>query len=164
METPELHGFLYFRVPPGARTRAGADRARQAIEEAERTPALVALYTYSLVGLRPDAELGCWIAAGDPGVFQQAAGALAQSGLELTWSLWGFVRPSQYTGRDGTSVKVPGPRRRFLVVYPFTKTHEWYQMAPEIRRTMMTEHARFGHSFEEIDQLLLYCTGLSDWE
>ena len=50
------------------------------------------------------------------------------------------------------------------MVYPFSKTHEWYQMAPEIRRTMMMEHARFGHSFEEIEQLLLYCTGLSDWE
>ena len=164
MSTPEVHGFLFFRVPPGGRTRAGADRARAAIEEAERTPGLAGLSTYSLVGFRADAELGCWVTAPDPTAFQRAASALMQSGLELTWSLWGFVRPSQYTGRDGTSVKVPGSRRRFLVVYPFSKTHEWYQMAPEIRRTMMLEHARFGHSFEEIEQLLLYCTGLSDWE
>jgi len=164
MDTPQMHGFLFYRVPPGERTPAGAGRAREALEEASSVPGIAGLYTYSLVGFRGDAELGCWVAASDPDAFQASAGALARSGLELTWSLWGFVRPSQYTGRDGTNVTVPGSRRRFLVVYPFSKTHEWYQMAPEIRRTMMMEHARFGHSFEEIEQLLLYCTGLSDWE
>lgn len=29
---------------------------------------------------------------------------------------------------------------------------------------MMVEHARVGHRFEGIEQLLLYSTGLADWE
>ncbi len=164
MEAPHIHGFLYLRVPPGRRTRREADRLREAAQVAEHTPGVAGLYTYSLVGLRPEADLGFWVAADQPETFQAAARMLLGTDLERVWSLWGFVRPSQYTGRDGTSVKIPGPRRRFLIVYPFSKTHEWYQLSQETRRWMMMEHTRLGHSFEHIEQLLLYCTGLADWE
>jgi chlorite dismutase len=164
MENPQIHGFLYLRVPPGQRTRHEADRLTEAVQVAEQIPGVAGLYTYSHIGLRPDVDLGFWIAADQPETYQAAARALLTTELERTWSLWGFVRPSQYTGRDGTSVRVPGPRRRFLVVYPFSKTHEWYQLAQDIRRGMMMEHTRLGHGFEHIEQLLLYCTGLADWE
>jgi len=164
VETPQVHGFLFLRVPPGRRTSREADRLREAIQVAQKTPGVAGLYTYSLVGFRPDADLGFWVAACEPDAFQAAARTLLTTDLDQAWSLWGFVRPSQYTGRDGTSVRVPGTRRRFLVVYPFSKTHEWYQLSQEVRRGMMTEHTRLGHSFDHIEQLLLYCTGLSDWE
>jgi chlorite dismutase len=163
-DAARIHGFLFLRVPAGARTSQAADETRQALDAAGRTPGVAAVYAYSLVGLRGDADLGVWIAAAEPDAYQDAARRLLETDLELRASLWGFVRPSQYTGRDGTNVTVPGDRRRFLVVYPFSKTHEWYQLAPEIRRTMMMEHARLGHGFDDIEQLLLYCTGLADWE
>jgi len=163
-DAPLVHGFLYFRVLPGQRTASMAGNVADAAGAAARGAGVAGVYTYSLAGLRGDADLGFWIAADGPDAFQGAAAALTRTELDLTSSLWGFVRPSQYTGRDGTSVRVPGDRRRFLVVYPFSKTHEWYQLSAEDRRTMMTEHARLGHRFEGIEQLLLYCTGLADWE
>jgi chlorite dismutase len=163
-EGPVVHGFLYYRVPAERRSASAAQTLTAAAGDAEREPGVTALYAYNVAGLRSDAEIGFWAAANGLDAFQRAAAALGRGGLELTWSLWGFVRPSQYTGRDGTSVRVPGPRRRYLVVYPFSKTHEWYQRSTEDRRTMMTEHARLGHRFDDIDQLLLYCTGLADWE
>jgi len=163
-EVPLVHGFLYYRVPAERRSASAAAGVVHAAGAAERDAGVVGLYAYNLAGLRPDADLGFWAAANGLDAFQRAAAALARGGLELTWSLWGFVRPSQYTGRDGTSVRVPGGRRRFLVVYPFSKTHEWYQRSTDDRRAMMTEHARLGHRFDDIDQLLLYCTGLADWE
>lgn len=159
-----MHGFIFLRVPPGRRTRAEADRVRAAVETAEHAPGVAGLHAYSLVGLRPDADLGFWVAAADADAYQAAARALVLTHLEPAWNLWGFVRPSQYTGREGTTIRIHEDRRRYLVVYPFSKTHEWYQLAPDLRRSMMMEHARFGHSFEGIEQILLYCTGLSDWE
>jgi chlorite dismutase len=53
---------------------------------------------------------------------------------------------------------------QYLIVYPFVKTHEWYQMPPEERRRMMTSHIRVGKTHQGIDQLLLYSTGLQDQE
>ena len=164
MEIPPVHGFLFLRVPSGRRTRHEADRVRAAVEAVEHAPGVAGLYSYSLTGLRSDADLGFWVAAAAADAYQAAARTLLQTDLEPAGTLWGFVRPSQYTGREGTSVRVPGDRRRYLVAYPFSKTHEWYQLSPEIRRGMMMEHARTAHSFERIEQILLYCTGLSDWE
>ncbi len=160
----KLHGFLYFRVPQGLRTTKQRERVREAAESAQGDPGVVALYPYSLVGLRASAELGFWIAAEDVEAYQQVGRRLLQTNLELTSSLWGFVRPSQYTGQSGISVEVPGERKRYLVVYPFVKTHDWYQLSADERRTLMKEHARLGHSFTDIEQLLVYSTGISDAE
>lgn len=164
MGDPNVHGFLYFRIPPGYRTSQEAERVRRAVELAEETPSVAGVYAYSLVGLRADAELGLWIAAAGVESYQAAARCLLRTHMEWAASLWGTVRPSPYTGRSGTSVRVPGPRKRYLVVYPFSKTHEWYQLSAERRRAVMLEHARVGHAFEGIEQLLLYCTGVADWE
>lgn len=164
VSTPQVHGFLYARVPAGHRTRHEAERFRAAVEAAGRTAGVAAVYAYSLLGFRSDVDVGLWIAAEDADAYQEAVRPLFLADIEPTWNLWGFVRPSQYTGRDGTSVQVPGTRRRFLVVYPFTKTHAWYQLSTDVRRAVMSEHAKIGHRFEDIDQILLYCTGLADWE
>jgi chlorite dismutase len=163
-DIPQVHGFLFYRVPPGYRTAAAAQTIAAAADAAAGSDGIAGLYAYNGEGLRADTSLGFWVAAAGPEAYQRAAALLSRGGLELSWALWGFVRPSQYTGRDGTSVRVPGRRRRFLVVYPFSKTHEWYQRSADERRAMMTEHARLGHRFEDIEQLLLYCTGLADWE
>lgn len=160
----KVHGFLYFRVPPGLRTPDAREQVRAAAEEAEKYPGVVALYPYSLVGFRASAELGFWLAAEDIDPIQSLGGRLLRTNLELTASLWGFVRPSQYTGQSGISVRVPGERKRYLVVYPFIKTHDWYQLSAGDRRDMMKDHARLGHGFKEIDQVLVYCTGIADWE
>jgi chlorite dismutase len=164
MELARIHGFLFFQVPTGDRTPPGGGRIREAFHVAAGRDGVVAVYAYSLLGFRADATLGVWIAASQVEAYRAAARCLLQTDLPLRDALWGFVRPSPYTGRSGTTMRVPGPRRQYLVVYPFTKTHGWYQLPVEVRRAMMTEHARVGHAYEDIDQLLLYATGLADWE
>lgn len=160
----KVHGFLYFRVPRESRTLQERQHVRQAAEEAQKFPGVVALYPYSLVGLRASADLGFWVAAENIGTYQGVGSRFLRTNLEFTASLWGFVRPSQYTGQSGISVVVPGERKRYLVVYPFIKTHDWYQLSADERRALMKDHARMGHSFKEIEQLLVYSTGIADSE
>jgi len=160
----QVHGFLYFRVPQGLRTPEMREQVRRATEEAQKFPGVVALYPYSLVGLRASADLGFWLATDEIEAYQWVGGRFLRTNLELTASLWGYVRPSQYTGQSGISVQVPGERKRYLVVYPFIKTHDWYQLSADDRRAMMKDHARVGHAFTEIDQVLVYSTGIADWE
>lgn len=160
----KLHGFLYFRVPHGYRTSEERDKVRQAAEEAQKFPGVVALYPYTLAGLRASADVGFWVATEDIKAYQSVASRFLRTHLELTSSLWGFVRQSQYTGQSGISVEVPGERKRYLVVYPFVKTHDWYQLSADERRGLMKDHARVGHAFKDIDQLLVYSTGIADAE
>ncbi len=81
-------------------------------------------------------------------------------------SLWGFTRPSQYTKTRSAQEIDPfaETRARYLVMYPFAKTAEWYLMSREARQGMMNEHIRIGKQYEDIKQLLLYSFGLQDQE
>ena len=81
-------------------------------------------------------------------------------------SLWGFTRPSQYTKTRSAQEIDPfaQTRMKYLVMYPFAKTAEWYLMSRESRQGMMNEHIRIGKQYEDIKQLLLYSFGLQDQE
>jgi chlorite dismutase len=81
--------------------------------------------------------------------------------------LWGMTRPSEYS-RAAKSAQEIDPfaahRAPYLVMYPFTKTADWYLFGRETRQGMMNEHIRIGKQFSEITQLLLYSFGLQDQE
>jgi chlorite dismutase len=86
--------------------------------------------------------------------------------MRLRHVLWGLTAESPYS--RGVTARGIDPfverSLRYLIVYPFAKTHEWYQTSPDERRSMMTDHIQIGRGHEGIDQLLLYSTGLQDHE
>ena len=86
--------------------------------------------------------------------------------LEPRTALWGFTRASQYSKSRSRQQIDPFPddRSPYLVVYPFSKTSEWYLMNREARQEMMNEHIRIGKHYDSIKQLLLYSFGLQDQE
>ncbi len=55
-----------------------------------------------------------------------------------------------------------GDRLRYLVVYPFTKSTEWYLESQEQRQTVMNEHMKVGHRYKQVRQLLAYSFGVDD--
>lgn len=106
---------------------------------------------------------------GTPAAFQRsvaAALAPARGWLESTDVLWGLTRPSQYSRAKSQQEIDPfaDERRTYLVIYPFTKTAEWYLLGRDSRQGMMNEHIRLGKQYREISQLLLYSFGLQDQE
>jgi len=127
---------------------------------------------YQAVDDHADLLVWCALASDDPqaaaAFFEKLARAtipfrrLIQPGV----SLWGFTRPSQYTRtRSAQEMDAWDPqRKRYLVIYPFIKTVEWYLMSREVRQGMMNEHIRIGKQYEDIQQLLLYSFGLQDQE
>jgi chlorite dismutase len=124
--------------------------------------------------LTSSADLMVWssLPANDPAdaalFFERAASAsnVCRRYLQPAGSLWGFTRPSQYTKAASTQEIDPfaETRKPYLVIYPFTKSIDWYLMSREARQGMMNEHIRIGKQYEEIKQLLLYSFGLQDQE
>jgi chlorite dismutase len=86
--------------------------------------------------------------------------------VELPHLLWGFTRPSQYSKAQSSQEIDPFATERstYLVMYPFTKTADWYLLKQDTRQGMMNEHMRIGKQYREISQLLLYSFGLQDQE
>jgi len=133
------------------------------------------LELYQLYPSRADADLLLWCAlpVDDPVVpgrfFERFARVVARRrpALVPSHTFWGLTRPSPYTGRGGSSREIDavgGERARYLIVYPFTKTAQWYLRSAEERGEMMREHIRIGRQFEGVRQLLLYSFGLQDQE
>ncbi len=86
--------------------------------------------------------------------------------IEPVQALWGFTRPSQYTKSRSTQEIDPltPQRKRYLVLYPFVKTAEWYLLSQETRQGIMNGHIKVGKQYPSITQLLLYSFGLQDQE
>ena len=165
--------YLFLKVDSEWRRLDAATRARGRAEFEEviaSASAEVTTHAYSTLGLKSDAQLMLWWKSGDAITVQDTLGALLATGLgrycEIAHSLWGLTRPSIYTKRRTTQEQAVDEttRLKYLVVYPFSKTIEWYLMSRDARQGMMNEHMRIGHEFGDVRQVLLYTTGLDDQE
>src|SRR3990170_5757096 len=81
-------------------------------------------------------------------------------------SMIGLLRPSEYVKRPTTQEQslFSGERSRYLVVYPFAKSTEWYLTPADERAQVMRGHMKVGHAFPQVRQLLAYSFGLDDQE
>lgn len=172
-ERSQFVQYLFLRVDPHWRRLDADMRERGRREFAEvvcgAAPG-VTTYAYSTLGLKADAELMLWWKTDGAERAQETLGALLRTGLgrycEVTHSLWGITRPSIYTKRRTAQEQAidETTRLRYLIVYPFAKTVDWYLMSRDARQGMMNEHMRVGHEYTDVRQMLLYTTGLDDQE
>ena len=124
--------------------------------------------TYSLIGLKPGIDLLVWQLAGSVDALEEESARLLRSGLgrwlAVRESFTGLIGDSQYVVRPTTQEQslFEGDRARYLIVYPFTKTTDWYLTSREVRQGSMNEHMRVGHTYPQVRQLLAYSFGLDD--
>jgi chlorite dismutase len=122
--------------------------------------------TYSSVGLEPGVDVLFWRMAPSVDALETAAAGLLRAGLgrwlTVRHSLIGRIGPSQYVRKptDQEQSLFSGERSRYLVVYPFTKTTDWYLLSKEARQGIMNEHIRVGHGYPMVRQALAYSFGL----
>lgn len=107
--------------------------------------------SYSLVGLRGDADLLFWVWGDNLDAIQRLAVALRQSGLGryLTQveTYVGVVATPRYDPEHGPAFTSGVAPKNFVSVYPFVKTTEWYLLPHEERRTLMAEHGQVGRHY-----------------
>ena len=167
-----VHAWL-LRLDPawrrlsGDERRADVDAFCAATARAERR---VLQLSYSTIGLRAEGDLLLWRMADSLEAVEETAADLLASGIgrwmSPALSMVGLTRPSQYVKRPTTQEQslFSGERSRYLVVYPFTKSTEWYLSSAEERQEVMKGHMRIGHSYPQVRQLLAYSFGLDDQE
>ena len=122
--------------------------------------------TYSSIGLEPGVDLLLWRQAPSVDALEASAADLLRCGLgrwlSVRHSLVGRIGPSQYVRKPTQQEQslFAGERSRYLIVYPFTKTTDWYLLGKEARQGVMNEHMRVGHDYPTIRQALAYSFGL----
>jgi chlorite dismutase len=126
--------------------------------------------SYSTIGLRAEGEVLLWRMAERVEDIEESAAELLAAGIGRwmtpAMSMLGMTRPSQYVKRPTTQEQslFSGDRSRYLVVYPFVKSTEWYLSSAEERQEVMKGHMRVGHAYPQVRQLLAYSFGLDDQE
>ena len=156
-----------WRRRPGEERRADAD---EFIAAADRSTDRLMQHAYSTIGLRAEGELLLWRMADSIETIEETAADLLRSGigrwLRPVASMIGLTRPSQYVKRPTAQEQslFTGDRSKYLIVYPFTKSVEWYLTPAEERQAVMRGHMKVGHAYPQVRQLLAYSFGLDDQE
>ena len=151
------------RLPDEARREGAAGFAA-----AVGTERPVITETYSLIGIKAGVDLLVWRMAPSLDALEEAAARGLRTGLgrwmTVRHSFVGLVRELQYVAKPTSQEQslFEGKRSRYLVVYPFTKTADWYLTSREVRQGSMNEHMKVGRAYPQVRQLLAYSFGLDD--
>lgn len=167
-----VHAWL-LRLDPAWRRRSDEER-RDDLDAfcaaAGRAEKRLMQHAYSTIGLRAEGDLLLWRMAESIEMVEETAADLLASGigqwLMPAMSMIGLTRPSQYVKRPTTQEQslFSGDRSKYLVVYPFTKSVEWYLSPAEERQAVMRGHMKVGHTYPQVRQLLAYSFGVDDQE
>jgi peroxiredoxin len=123
---------------------------------------------YSTMGMSADADIIVWAHAERLETLTKLAVQIDQTAigraLKLTQTYVGVAGMSQYDPEHGPAFIKRIPAKRYLSVYPFMKTPDWYLVPFEERRRLMLEHGVMGREFPEILTNTLNSFGIQDQE
>lgn len=169
---PYAH-YLFFELTPEyyRQTGHGQEQVRRALGQVIGEAAEMVITPYTTLGYKAGTTFMLWCRAATPFRTQDFLRELLHSEagpyLRHAYNFFGIVRNSQYSGRAGKGDQVMQnytERLPYFVLYPFTKTPDWYLLDYENRRSMMGQHIKIGVGYPDIRQCLLYSYGLDDPE
>ncbi len=168
--------FAFYKVDPIWRrlpSQKQAEHKQELLETIQSFNRRMLLRPYSLMGTRADAELLLWQIAESPIPFQELAAAIMNTAmggyLSLVYSYFSQTKRSIYEIRDNPEedierLIIQPSEARYLFVYPFIKTRDWYQLSLPARQGMMDEHIIVGRKYPSVRLNTTYCFGLDDYE
>jgi chlorite dismutase len=170
--------FRFFQIDPLWRRLPEAEKEKGRKEfvgacEAFRQKGML-LHYYSLIGLRAEAAFLVWRIAETLDLIQACSSAMLQTGLgkyiTIPHSFVSMTKRSMYVdkhvheGQEGRRARIVPGESKYLFIYPFVKTREWYRLPKEKRQEMMDEHIRVGHKYPSVRLHTTYSFGLDDQE
>jgi chlorite dismutase len=176
-EARQMVGFSFYRVMPEWRRLPRAVKTRQGGELLSVITAfskkLIMVRPYSLVGIEPDLDFMIWRVADRLEQFTEMSGALRQTAmagyLSMPYTYTSMTKRSTYVDKldpDHADKRrfITAAGSKYLFVYPFVKTREWYQLPQEERQTLMDEHIRIGNKYPSVKLHTTYSFGIDDQE
>ena len=167
--------FAFFRIDPAIRHLPDEQKwqARSEFLKAFEIPRekMICL-TYSTAGLKADTDFVLWRISSTPDVFQEQTKLMNKSRLggylSTSHSFLAMTKRSMYidkldpfhTAESRTHI-IPG-KRKYLFIYPFVKSRDWYLLPVERRQEIMDVHIRAGNKYPSVKLNTTYSFGLDD--
>ena len=161
--------FAFFKVDPKWRWLNEIGKEEAAKEFAnliEVANTKIKVRVYSTLGLRADADMLIWMVSDTVEKTQVMASKIYSTvlGKYLTPShvFLSASRPSIYASKITPGFMTDEEPMKYVVVYPFIKSREWYLLPFEERKKMMEEHIAVGRKFPQVRLNTTYSFGLDD--
>jgi chlorite dismutase len=123
---------------------------------------------YSTASFIAGADLMFWLTAPNVDDIQdlQVAFRRTQLGrvLEQTHAFMGLVRPAEFAPDHQPAFVQGRPARKYVSVYPFVRTPQWYLLPAEERATHLRSHGVLGREFPDVEPNTTSAFGLGDYE
>lgn len=124
--------------------------------------------TYDVSGLRADADLMIWWHAPTADALQDAYNAFRRtvlgSHLSPVWSNVGLHRPAEFNRAHVPAFMAAETAGRYLCVYPFVRSYEWYLLPDEERRHLLREHGEAARDYADVRANTVSSFALGDYE
>jgi len=168
---PERHfvKYTFLKVDPAWRRLGDDQRAadkREFLAACEDFAEERLLRAFSTVGTRGDTDIMLLTQATNLERIHEFHVVLGQSGLmkwcSVPYSYLALTKPSEYS--DESRLEVREAKGKYLFVYPFVKTRDWYLLDADERWRVMQEHIRVGREYPNIELNTSYSFGLDDQE
>nr|WP_274636307.1 hydrogen peroxide-dependent heme synthase [Microbacterium bovistercoris] len=123
---------------------------------------------YDVSGFKADTDLLFWLHGDSPRALQAAARALrrvpAIAALIPHTNLMGVHREAEFN-RQHVPAFVRGVEpKRWITVYPFVRSKDWYLIRDGERSRMLAEHGRAGAAYTEVLTNTVAAFALGDYE
>ncbi|MGB0909966.1 MAG: chlorite dismutase family protein [Nitrospirales bacterium] len=169
--------FGYYKVDPQWRRLPKDEREagkEEFIKVIEEYIGKVIVVPYSTIGIRGDCDFLLWRISYELELFQEMSAKMLATGLGkyLTspYSYLSMTKRSVYVdnhvheGQESRRLKITPGRAKYIFVYPFEKTRDWYLLTKAARQGMMDEHIEIGHRYPSVKLNTTYSFGLDDQE
>jgi chlorite dismutase len=170
--------FCFYKLDPAFRRLPEAEREKgkqeflDVLEDYDTNDDMIVL-SYSMVGIRPDTDIMLWRISYELEKFQEMSTRIFKTGLgkylETTYSYLSQTKRSMYQDmlnpeheEDRTHI-IPG-KAKYLFIYPFVKTREWYMLTKFTRQGIMDEHIYVGNKYPSVKLNTSYSFGIDDYE
>lgn len=170
----QIVGFSFYGVSPEWRRLPRQTRQKhgdQLIELVNRHKSKVMIRTFSLVGLKAGVEFLLWRVGSTVEAVQEIAADLRTTDiagyLTTPYEYLSMTKRSSYVDKidpdhqDRRRYITPADSK-YLFVYPFVKSREWYLLSQEERQGMMDEHIRVGNKYPSVRLHTTYSFGMDD--
>lgn len=170
-ETIRYTMWSAFKVRPG---QLGEDRAAAVAQTQEylnkfENEDLIIRGFYDISAMRAEADFMFWIHAEKMEDLQAFYnGFLRETPLGRAsvphWSNAGLHRPAEFNKSHLPSFIMGEEPGRWIAVYPFVRSYDWYVMDPAKRRKILAEHGMAGRDYPDVRANTVPSFALGDYE
>jgi hydrogen peroxide-dependent heme synthase len=123
---------------------------------------------YDVSALRADADLMIWWHAETAEQLQSAYSRFRRTRLgqhlRPVWSVMALHRPAEFNKSHIPAFLAEEQARRFVCVYPFVRSYEWYLLEDKERRALLAEHGQMAREYPDVRANTVASFALNDFE